>query len=356
MLTQTPHSGYHWDGSQRRFFEGWYYRVTLPADRETFAFMYSIDDPWGQKPYSGGAVQILGANEEYLCRSFPNVQQFWAKKDELALGHWGKTQLQTPATYLEPSTFESVVKSGYQATANLNQGVIHNPGTGQYCRWCYDIQPIYGWGNKGSWQQSTAGWLSSLQIFEPGWQILMAHGVASGWIDWNGKLYEFEYAPAYAEKNWGGAFPEKWFWINCNSFENEPDLAITAVAGKRKVLWWMESPGMVGIHHQGKFYEFVPWNSRVKWEVTPWGKWQMQATNEHYTVDLMGTTDLPGTWVRVPTEKGLVFSCRDTTKGLLSLQLREFSAGKSQIVLTAHSSLCGLEIGGNYWKNTWQSG
>ncbi|HBE32945.1 MAG TPA: tocopherol cyclase, partial [Cyanobacteria bacterium UBA11368] len=56
---QTPHSGYHWDGSDRRFFEGWYYRVTLPEDRQTFAFMYSIEDPIGGKPYSGGGAQIL---------------------------------------------------------------------------------------------------------------------------------------------------------------------------------------------------------------------------------------------------------------------------------------------------------
>jgi len=25
-----------------------------------------------------------------------------------------------------------------------------------------------------------------LPIFEPGWQILMAHGLATGWIEWNG--------------------------------------------------------------------------------------------------------------------------------------------------------------------------
>ena len=55
--TQTPHSGYHWDGSDRRFFEGWYYRVTLPTG-ETFAFMYSIEDPIGGKTHSGGAAQI----------------------------------------------------------------------------------------------------------------------------------------------------------------------------------------------------------------------------------------------------------------------------------------------------------
>ncbi|HEY9296219.1 MAG TPA: tocopherol cyclase family protein, partial [Phormidium sp.] len=74
---QTPHSGYHWDGSDRRFFEGWYYRVTLPQDRQTFAFMYSIEDPIGGKLHSGGSAQILGPNDEYICRSFPDVNKFW---------------------------------------------------------------------------------------------------------------------------------------------------------------------------------------------------------------------------------------------------------------------------------------
>ena len=46
---QTPHSGYHWDGTPQRFFEGWYYRVTLPELGQTIAFMYSIDDPVDRK-------------------------------------------------------------------------------------------------------------------------------------------------------------------------------------------------------------------------------------------------------------------------------------------------------------------
>jgi len=52
----------------------------------------------------------------------------------------------------------------------------------------------------------------------------MAHGLATGWIEWNGKRYEFTNAPAYSEKKLG-AFPQKWFWLNCNSFDGEPDLA-----------------------------------------------------------------------------------------------------------------------------------
>ncbi len=353
--TQTPHSGYHWDGSSRRFFEGWYYRVTLPTEGETFAFMYSIEDPVGGKPHSGGAAQVLGPTDEYLWRTFPDVRKFWASRDLLALGHWGKTDLQSKPSYLPPLDFDNYIQEGYQATANLNQGIIRDPATGWYCRWQYEIEPVYGWGNQDSLQQSTAGWLSFLPIFEPGWQILMAHGLATGWIDWNGKRYEFTKAPAYGEKNWGGAFPEKWFWLNCNSFVGESDLALTAGGGRRGVLWWMESVAMIGLHYQGKFYEFVPWNSQVDWQIQPWGEWLLQARNQDYQVNLSGKTNLSGTPLRAPTENGLIFCCRDTMQGQLNLELEKLSQGERKIILKAHSFLCGLEIGGGSWHSSWQS-
>ena len=351
---QTPHSSYHWDGSSSRFFEGWYYRVTLPESRQTFAFMYSIEDPSGGKPHSGGAAQILGPDDEYLCRTFPDVKRFWASPQQLELGHWGKTDLHTQPLWVVPDEFDCHVQQGYQATATWNQGVIYDPGSDRACRWQYAIGPVYGWGNNGEKQQSTAGWLSSLPIFEPGWQIFMAHGLATGWIEWSGKRYEFTNAPAYGEKNWGGAFPQKWFWINCNSFDGEPDLALTAGGGRRGVLWWMESVALICLHYRGKFYEFVPWNSEVYWDIKPWGSWQMLARNSEFEIELTATTDLPGTLLRAPTQQGLIFACRDTMLGEVSLQLRSHR-GKSQLILEAHSSLGGLETGGEPWDKPWQS-
>lgn len=35
----------------------------------------------------------------------------------------------------------------------------------------------------------------------------------SGWIEWDGERFEFENAPSYSEKNWGGGFPRKWYWV-----------------------------------------------------------------------------------------------------------------------------------------------
>jgi len=347
---QTPHSGYHWDGSGRRFFEGWYYRVTLPDWGHTFAFMYSIEDPIGGQPFSGGAAQILGANDTYLCRTFPDPQKFWAWRGALGLGHWGKTYLRQQPDYLKPEQFDRQIHEGYQATATWHQGVLHDPGTGNVARWQYAIEPVYGWGNVDRPQQSTAGWLSQFQIFEPGWQILMAHGRATGWIEWQGHRYNFVHAPAYSEKNWGGAFPQKWFWINCNAFDNEPDLALTAGGGRRGVLWWMESVAMVGIHYRGKFYEFVPWNAQVKWEIHPWGKWRMQAQTSEFEVELEATTQLSGTLLRAPTPHGLIFACRDTMNGDIVLRLRDRNHRTSKPILEATSALCGLEVGGGDWE------
>jgi tocopherol cyclase len=350
---QTPHSGYHWDGSQRRFFEGWYYRVTLPKWGQTFAFMYSIEDPSGNQPYSGGAAQILGADDEYLCRTFPDVSQFWATPNSLSLGHWRRNSghfSDLPLGYLPPDRFDETLSEGYQATATWHQGKLHEPN-GNSAQWQYAIQPVYGWASSGNAQQSTAGWLSSLQIFEPGWQILMAHGWATGWIEWNKRRYEFVNAPAYSEKNWGGAFPQKWFWLNCNCFEGEPDLALTAGGGRRGVLWWMESVAMIGIHHRGQFYEFAPWNAEVSWDIQPWGYWRMEAKNAQYTAIVTGTTHLPGTLLRAPTAKGLVFVCRDTMQGKVNVEIYDRRLDRSLLKATSH--LCGLETGGQQWNGSW---
>lgn len=354
-LSTHPHSGYHWNGGGQRFFEGWYVRVTVPDRQSSFAFMYSIEDPLGGQPHSGGAVQILGVNDEYLCRTFPNVQGFWATPDRLNLGHWGRgAESQGQPCYLSPDAFDRTIHSGYQLTETWHQGRLSEPD-GRSATWQYQVQPVYGWGNQyKAPQQATAGLLSFLPIFEPGWQVLMAHGQATGWIDWNETRHEFKNAPIYAEKNWGGAFPQKWFWIQCNAFADQPDLTLTAGGGRRKVLGWMESVGMIGLHYQGKFYEFVPWNSTVHWQIAPWGHWHVWAETDRHRVNVLGTTSRSPVAVRVPTEQGMIFACRDTTRGDLQVELRDRDSDR--LILKATSTFAGLETGGSSWDAVWRSG
>ncbi len=74
----------------------------------------------------------------------------------------------------------------------------------------------------------------------------------------------------------------------------------------------------------------------------------MRATNENYTIVLIGISDHPPDRVRVPTEKGLCFACQDTLKGKLSIKLAD-SRGKT--IINASSGLAGLEIGGIWPSN-----
>jgi tocopherol cyclase len=346
---QIPHAGYHWDGITERFFEGWYFRVALPHLNDGFAFMYSIQDPIGDRVNSGGVVQILGTGDRYLCRTFSDCRQFWATPYTLGLGHWGKTTRKTSPCLLSPSEFQSDIQEGYQATTTQHQGRVYDPTTGKTCHWCYHVEPVYTWGDPTRPPKATAGFLSYLPVFDPGWQILIAHGLATGYIDWMGDRSEFQQVPFYSEKNWGYSFPEKWFWLNCNAFPDAPDLAITAVGSTRKVLQWTESVGLIALHYQNRFYEFVPWNAQLRWKVDRWGYWQMSAENEEYRVHLLGISDDSPASVRVPTENGSLFRCLDTLQGCLHLRLEDYHRN---LILDSYSSLAGLEIGGD-WFSSW---
>ena len=95
-LVTTPHSGYHFDYTNRRFFEGWYFKVratlfpvgmpacntwcilgfqiairqsgvqvTLPGEGNAFAFIYSVEDPGGGG--ENGGVGAQAATLLFLC-------------------------------------------------------------------------------------------------------------------------------------------------------------------------------------------------------------------------------------------------------------------------------------------------
>ena len=42
----------------------------------------------------------------------------------------------------------------------------------------------------------------------------------------------------------------------------------------------------IGVHYDGNFYEFVPWNGVVNWEIAQWGYWYIAAENETHMVIL----------------------------------------------------------------------
>lgn len=102
---------YHWDSAspwtnpRQRFFEGWYFKVSLPQHcivhqtqeapaldgqlggdgglaGESVAWMYAIEDPAGeggpQPLFPGVAAQVMGPRNTLLLRKTADTARFWA--------------------------------------------------------------------------------------------------------------------------------------------------------------------------------------------------------------------------------------------------------------------------------------
>lgn len=376
---RTPHSGYHFDGSKRRFFEGWYFKLTIPEEKTSFAFIYTIEDPafngglneseqleYGPR-FPGVGAQVMEGESGYLFQHSQDTSSFWANRHELALGntfvpHSGQT---APKEETSNEDFLARVEQGFQVTPFWHQGSLCDDGrsskgkTVHPIKWAYSTRPVFGWGDTISKQKATAGWLAALPVFEPHWQICMASGLSSGWIEWGDRKFEFQDVPSYVEKNWGGTFPQKWFWAQCNAFNSSSDTISVTVGGGRRYLpltGAYEDVALVAVHLGGKFYEFVPWKGPVEWEISTWGYWHLKAQNAFYEVELEGTTKDSGTALLCPTESGLAPLCRDTFFGDLKLEIweRTSSGGRGKVVLSATSDMAALEVGGGPWDSTWK--
>ncbi|KAL7548032.1 hypothetical protein ACHAWF_011318 [Thalassiosira exigua] len=406
----------------RRFTEGWYYRLTLPEYNESFVFVFSIEDAGrrvrGKKsPLTLACMQLLGPDDTYLVQSDENDAKFWGWKRAQALGctfEWkegfaeGAKESGGDAreiAAMTPEEWREAVSSGFQILPFHLQGRLDGhdgtfggvranqgrPGTAEYDM---TIRPVAGWGDypplsspggrpdgtERYRQRSTAGWLASFPVFEPHWQITMAHARASGTVNWNGTTYSFEDAPFYGEKNWGGAFPTKWYWAQCNSFDDHPDLSFTAGGGIRQLPFSFlpgkrtETLGLIGIHYEGRFYEIVPWTGEMEWSVWPWGRWEFRGrcTDKRgeiqFEAEVVAVTDadIMGVLLRAPTkDEGMQYFCRDSGFGQVVLSLWELewdnetgdfvrSPNKKPLLDSACSSQCTVEVGGGPWWDVWR--
>lgn len=373
-------------------FEGWYWRVTLPGDGQSFALIYSIEDPRGGRATSGVGAQVMGPDDGYLIQYSSDVTKFWADRYSLALGAvfsttgmgtgnvverkgWPASAFKTPNVtnrMMPASTFDREVGHGFQASATWHQGSLIADDRGAAgslkssvsgCRWAFSVNPRIGWGDEGERQRATAGWLAALPVFEPHWQVLMADGEATGWIEWGGERYEFEGAPTYAEKNWGGGFPSRWVWVQCNSFQGSPGTSVTAVGARRGLLQIpgiQEDVGMIGIHHQGVLYELNVRDSAVSWDVDPWGSWKFRGSNSRYETEVEAKCQAAGTPLRAPTaEQGLAPFCRDSFAGSVRIRLwksGDKAKGAEPLIDCQSEGLSGaVEVGGGPWWSGWQT-
>jgi tocopherol cyclase len=302
------HEGYHHDR-----FEGWYYRLTLPDIQQSLAFMYEV------RPNFGASMQVLSLDDRHHYYEFSQWRNFRGNYLTSAIDHRDREVF-------------------YSASIRHNRGKI------AHISWDYRITSIV------PWAKPVMGWLSYLPVCEPYWQILVMHGLAEGSITWQDQTYHFQDAPAYSEKNWGNSFPERWFWLQCNSWQEVEQLSLVATGALRQILGKSSTVAMIALWWQGKWYRFMPDRSQIFCDIAPWGDWYIIAQQGNYRLELQGYSKRPPTPILVPMEHTMQYKCNDTGQGYLQVSLWQ----GSKRLCHARSSLGALENGGNMGEQNWR--
>ena len=61
-------------------------KVMMPEYKDSFALIYSVEDPTGTSNQSGIGAQVMGPQDGYMVQYDYDVTKFWASDASLQLG------------------------------------------------------------------------------------------------------------------------------------------------------------------------------------------------------------------------------------------------------------------------------
>ena len=377
----------------RTFFEGWYFRVTLPESRDNLSLIYHVYDPdLPDSPRRAAGAQVCAPGGGYLFRESKDVDAFRADPHALELRMPLEPGVGVPTPdparpaephHLEPEFYEVSEEARATAVASLATRPATIPRCGPVqTRLRRRVGLSRATGRRVRRRpRETPNLHRGLALRAPRVRTPLPGAPRARPGDRMGRdgrrSRGIPRLARVAEKNWGGAgFPEKWFWLQCNAFPTRPGLSVTATGANRGVVLLpgaREEVAAVMIHDaDGNFYPFVPAGSdpaEVRWEVAPWGSWRVTAETSTHEVEITATIEpkdvVPGgtTVLRAPVDdpkRGMAPSCRESFRGTMRTSLWERegrgwgSGARGRCILDAVASdVAAVEVGGGPWEEDW---
>lgn len=68
----------------------------MPNESDSFALIYSIEDPAGTSAQSGIGAQVMGPQDGYMIQYDHDVNKFWASSTSLSLGTCFESEIGKP--------------------------------------------------------------------------------------------------------------------------------------------------------------------------------------------------------------------------------------------------------------------
>ena len=315
-LPENPEDGYHFDGESEPYYEGWYHKVSLPDDGESFFFIYGLINP---KPDTSYPREVFlycarGTTLEVAHRSFPLEDVRASRKHrDVQLG------------------------SGARTTALRYAGEV-DEGDHQ-CSWDIDLADSTAW-------TGTMGWMTGTEGMETSWTVGNFTAAASGFVEFDGDVFRFEDAPAYCDHNWGSRFPRQWYWIQANLFDAGVALAAsggTVMAGEQET-----EANMVGLLRGEEMLTFRTMDLDAVEAQFEMGDWSVTSERDLSRITIESHCD-PATliYMPVPTEEGMKPYAYESLFGTMEVTLEERASENDpwEISFQGTSEYAGVELG-----------
>lgn len=219
---------YHGWGKNKKYFEGWYYKVLTADEKYAFAFIPGIAmDNEGNKQ---AFIQILDGKKltgEYI--KFP-VEDFISQSN-------------TFETKIADNTFEI-------DKIRLN---LHNAAGELH------FENLVPWPNQW-YSPGIMGPYAFVPFMECYHGILSMDHEIRGFLEINNQRIDFNGGRGYIEKDWGHSFPSAYIWIQSNHFSKK---GISLKASVAKIPWLGSSfVGFIaGIYVNNQLIQFTTYNS-----------------------------------------------------------------------------------------------
>ncbi len=314
---ENPEDGYHFDGFSDPFYEGWYYKIGLPAEDESYFFIYSVVNPAPQTAFPPEAFLYCGraSTLETVFESF-QVGDFSAAREHR----------------------DARVGERARATALRFAGQVEDDI--HRCAWDIDLDGGVAWND-------TMGWLTGSEGLETYWTVGTITAAASGWVEFDGRRFSFENQEGYCDHNWGIVFPQSWIWMQANEF-SDPSVALAASGGTVDLEGSEIEAYMIGMLIDGDMVTFRSQDLDAVTSEAEKGSWHLVGERETERLTIEAHCDPDRMFhLLAPTREGTKARAWESLLGSVDVlfERRESASDDWQVVFEDTSGYAGVEIG-----------
>ncbi len=300
---------YHGWGQEKKYFEGWYFKIVDPTEQYAFAIIPGIamETDGSKKAF----IQVLdgkqckGAYHHFTAEQFqPSDQKF-----ELQLG---------------PNTFS---RNGIQLDLPELKGKlkIHNP---------------YPW-PKMLGAPGIMGWYSFVPFMQCYHGVVSMHHSLEGQLEIDGKTIDFTGGKGYIEKDWGESFPSSWIWMQTNHFEENKTISFMASVAR---IPWLGSHFIgyiVGFLVDGKLHRFATYTGAMMKAQLEEELVRLAFKDRQYRLEIIAHKSEGGDLIS-PISGHMTGKVNESMQAKIEVKLFK----KDQLIFSGTGRNSGLELGG----------